>query len=318
MFNLQKKQTKKYLSIGIPIVVVLGIGLKLSDELSSNRFDDVLGYFNLKTTDSRFLVAVVFCSLLNWSLEALKWRDLIKPIENVSFFKSLASVFAGLSIGFFTPRSVGDYLGRALLLESKQRFEVFGGLLVSRVSQMLATVIVGLTGLFYLRDQIAFIQDLRLVFYLSVLFFVVILLAYFFRKQLITRFMKFKHIRNVVKLFSIIKNYKSQLYLRVFIISILRYFSFLLQFIFVALLLTIDFQLLPFLAVVSSVLLLKSVVVSFNFFSDLGMRELACMMLFPLINISLLDGVLIGVVVWGFNVLLPSIFGSFMVWKTKW
>jgi uncharacterized membrane protein YbhN (UPF0104 family) len=318
MFNLQKKQTKKYLSIGIPILVFLGIAWKLSDEMASNRFDDIQSYLNTNIIDLDYLFLVVACSFLNWSLEALKWKSLISPIEKVSFFKSLGSVFAGLSIGFFTPRSVGDYLGRAMLLDSSRRFEVFGGLLVSRVSQMLATVLIGFGGVFYLREKIELSTEFNFVLYLSGMILFLIGVLFLLRKVLIQKFLNLKHLRNLANLFVIIKNYQSELYLRVLLISFARYLSFLLQFVLVALILDVSFSLIPFLAVVAVMLLLKSVVVSFNFFSDLGMRELGALMLFPLIGISAIEGVSISLVVWVFNVLAPSVLGSFIVWKAKW
>ena len=318
MFNLQKKQVKKYLSTGIPIVVFLGIAWKISDELTSNRFENAAEYLDTHVLDYRFLVLVVLCSFLNWSLEAVKWQSLVKPIEKVSFGRSLSSVIAGLSFGFFTPRSIGDYFGRALLLESSKRFNVLGGLLVSRISQMLATLLIGVWGALYLKDEIAIRTDLNLILYFSAAIFILILIVFVFRKNLIDKFLTFKHLRSVVEFFSIIKNYQPELYSKVLFLSVLRYGTFLLQFILVAWMLQINFLLVPFMAVVSTVLLLKSVVVSFNFFSDLGMRELAAVMLFPMIGILSLDGALIGIFVWVFNVLIPSFLGSLMVWKVKW
>jgi len=318
VFNLQKKQTKKYLHIGIPIVVFFGIVWKISDELTSSRFKSTSEYLETHILDYRFLALVVLCSFLNWSLESIKWQSLVRPIEKVTFVKSLSSVIAGLSIGFFTPRSIGDYLGRALLLESSKRFEVLGGLLVSRVSQMLATVVMGVWGVFYLKDELTLRADFDIVLYISLAIFILILLLFFFRKVLIEKFMTFKHLRKVAQFFSIIKNYQAELYSKVLLLSVLRYATFLIQFILVALMLQIEFSFVPFVAVVCAVLLLKSVVVSFNFFSDLGMREFAAVMLFPTIGILSLDGALIGFIVWVFNVLMPSVLGSFMVLKAKW
>ncbi len=227
-------------------------------------------------------------------------------------------MFAGLSIGFFTPRSVGDYFGRALMLESSKRFEVMGGLLVSRVSQTLVTVVMGVWVLLLFRKRLDLTGDFNFLLYICAFYFILILLLFFVRKIVIQKFMNFKRLRNVAVLFSIIKNYKGELYIRVILISILRYFSFLLQFILVAYMLDVHLEFVPFIAVVCILLLLKSVGFPLNFFSDLGARSTLAYVFFPLVGITPEVGVIIGLVVWVFNILVPSVFGSLIVWKAKW
>ena len=48
------------------------------------------------------------------------------------------------------------------------------------------------------------------------------------------------------------------------------------------------------------------------------MRKAAALMLFPIIGIPSLVGVSISLVVWVFNMLIPSVLGSFMILKAKW
>ena len=317
MFNLQKMQTKKYLSFGIPILVFLGIAWKLSDELTSNYFEQTHLFLDSNSVDFNFLILIIACSLFNWSLEALKWKKLVSPVEKMSFKKALKSVFVGLSLGFFTPRSIGDYFGRAVLLDSKDKLQILGGLLVSRLSQMLATVFSGILGLVYLKGY-SFERDYILVFWSGIVIFVLIFMFFFFRKMIIQRMANFSKLKKIVSFIYVIRDYKNRLYWKVLILSFIRYGTFLLQFVLVSFLFKVSVDLWPFLAVVSGVLLFKSIMPSFNFFSDLGVRGVGSLMLFPLIGINSEVGVSIGLVVWVVNVLLPSLIGAILTWKIKW
>ena len=43
------------------------------------------------------LIVVVLLMVVNWSIEAIKWKISIKEIQKVSFFKALQAVLSGVS-----------------------------------------------------------------------------------------------------------------------------------------------------------------------------------------------------------------------------
>jgi hypothetical protein len=97
-------------------------------------------------TDSYFTATmwlVMVLMMVNWSLEALKWRYLIRKIEKVSVIKSLQAVLTGVSISSFTPNRVGEYFGRVFILKTASRIEGILITVVGSVSQLLVTVITG-------------------------------------------------------------------------------------------------------------------------------------------------------------------------------
>src|SRR5262249_6990083 len=58
--------------------------------------------------------AVAVMMLLNWGLEACKWRLLLWPLEKISFGRSFKAILAGVALALNTPNRIGEYGGRVL------------------------------------------------------------------------------------------------------------------------------------------------------------------------------------------------------------
>ncbi len=86
---------------------------------------------------------------LNWGLEAMKWRGLVSGLERMPMSRALAATLAGTTMGLFTPNRTGDYVGRVLFLAPENRWQ--GGLatLLGSLAQLVATVLVGCTAIFW-------------------------------------------------------------------------------------------------------------------------------------------------------------------------
>ncbi|MBL7924527.1 MAG: flippase-like domain-containing protein [Bacteroidia bacterium] len=92
---------------------------------------------------------VLLLALFNWSLEALKWKFLLRKIENVSFLDALRAFFNGITLSFFTPNRVGEFAGRILYLSAGNR--VRGALLtvLGSSAQLLITIQAGLLAFWF-------------------------------------------------------------------------------------------------------------------------------------------------------------------------
>lgn len=94
------------------------------------------------------LVPVVLLMLLNWSIEALKWRVLVREVERMPFVRAFAAVVAGTSIGLITPNRVGEFAGRVLFLRPDHRVRGAFATLLGSIAQFVVTVLVGALFLF--------------------------------------------------------------------------------------------------------------------------------------------------------------------------
>ncbi len=97
--------------------------------------------------DQRFLLIIVLLlAVLNWSLEAWKWKFLMLKIETVSFLRAIRAVCNGITISFFTPNRSGEFAGRIIYLQKDHRIQGALLSLVGSTAQLLITFQMGLLG----------------------------------------------------------------------------------------------------------------------------------------------------------------------------
>lgn len=116
-------------------------------------------FFRLSALSSAGIWGVLLLALLNWSLEALKWKYLMAKVEQVDFITALRAFFNGITVSFFTPNRTGEFAGRVLYLQ--RDVAIPGALLtfIGSTAQLLVTLQCGAlaamvyTGLFIELDR---------------------------------------------------------------------------------------------------------------------------------------------------------------------
>ncbi|MBL4585609.1 MAG: flippase-like domain-containing protein [Flavobacteriales bacterium] len=111
--------------------------------------------FLLQRQQLPILSALVGLMLLNWLLEAYKWRTLIQHIEQISMPRSLMAIFSGITIAIFTPNRVGEYGGRIFHLQKADRLDAALLTIVGSYAQLVVTLVTGiLATIFFLPKYI--------------------------------------------------------------------------------------------------------------------------------------------------------------------
>ncbi|MEN9340374.1 MAG: hypothetical protein RIQ62_1686, partial [Bacteroidota bacterium] len=100
------------------------------------------------------LAVIILLMMLNWSIEALKWRALLRDIEPISFSLALQSVLTGLSISILTPNRIGEYMGRILYLRNKHKMKALPVQIVGSFALLIVSGFFGLGGLIFYILQI--------------------------------------------------------------------------------------------------------------------------------------------------------------------
>jgi len=244
---------------------------------------------------------------MNWFFEAAKWRFLLKPFVNISASKSFEAVLSGLTFGFVSPRSIGDYFGRAIFINGEDRVKAIVPTIIGRISQLVPTLVLGSIGVIFLlgkSSQVTFISFWGLALLLSIL-----VVFIFFSKN-----------RNYLKgnfLKSVMIHYRYNDYLKILSFSFLRYVVFSLQFLVVLKIVGAEGSLLLLFAGVTWIFLAKSILPSFNFLSDLGIREFSAILFFEAYVMPLEPVLIASILIWLINILFPSIVGLFIIGKSK-
>lgn len=96
------------------------------------------------------LLVVATLMLVNWLIEAVKWRHLLKGVEHVPLGRAFTATIAGTSVGFVSLNRTGEFLGRVLFLAPEHR--VAGGFATAlgSIAQFVITLVAGGIGLLLL------------------------------------------------------------------------------------------------------------------------------------------------------------------------
>ncbi|MBL0096318.1 MAG: flippase-like domain-containing protein [Bacteroidetes bacterium] len=130
-----------------------------------------------KAEHNLWLITVFMLAILNWSIEAIKWKYLIKKIEIVSFFRAIRAVFNGITVSFFTPNRSGEFAGRIIYLHPDNR--VKGALLslLGSTSQLLLTFQAGLVALLFYLPLFLEMETQVLFFWRVLIVLIIVLLS---------------------------------------------------------------------------------------------------------------------------------------------
>ncbi|MFT5763191.1 MAG: uncharacterized membrane protein YbhN (UPF0104 family) [Saprospiraceae bacterium] len=190
---------------------------------------------NLKTQPIAWLVAGVFLMPINWVFENMKWRALIRSVEEMSFLQSLAAIFAGVTFSIFTPNRIGEYGGRILFVKPENNWKAVVATLVGSYSQLLAILSFGILGfgvfmsLYFELDPIV----LKSVLFLSIALAGMMLFCFYNISLVIPLAKKIPYaykFKKIVKDVNVLRSYDRKVLSEALCYAILRYLVYSIQY----------------------------------------------------------------------------------------
>jgi hypothetical protein len=260
-----------------------------------------------------FLCMVLLLAPVNWMLEAAKWKMLLQKIEPVSFRKALASTLSGIAFSLVTPNKIGDFAGRILYLDDKNKLRAAIATLISNLSQTIITYIFGIAGLIYL--NIAYPGSWQLLVLLAALLSAALLFFFYLRIDLIAGWAeKRPWLRKVIISIRILKRYSRKDLLQLLAVSCCRFCVYNLQFLVLANVLGAG---IPWGSgfLVSGLMFWMITVIPSIFLADLGVRGYVAGLLFTDTamasnSVAILAG---SYMIWLLNLVVPAIIGSILL-----
>lgn len=281
---------------------------------------------------SLWIGLVVLMMLLNWSIEALKWRYLIRKSEKITFLKALQAVWAGVTVSTFTPNRIGEYVGRVFILDQTNPWKASFMTVIGSISQFLVTVMAGSAGLilFTLR-QIPWEDYVPPLLFWSLVVVIVLmnilLLVFFFNIHLLEPLLKRFTLKRWIKLrehLEVFRTYTLKELLYVLALSISRYVVFSLQLYLLFRVFGIPVPLIDGMIIISSIYLCMSAVPTIAL-SELGVRGSLATFFFGIYYADqylLVDSVntmsvLASMMIWIINLVIPALIGAVFVVRLK-
>jgi hypothetical protein len=256
---------------------------------------------------------------LNWSVEGKKWQILSAKILPLSFKQALTGVLSGLSLGFITPQSVGDYAGRIWQINNSRRYELIGSVFLGSLIQASISIAMGFFGFIYFlkANHNPLLNEYNFIIIFLSLTGLGFGFIYFTKNKIKLRIFPIFLISWWQKYLGIISTYSFGEISNLFLLSLIRYFIFFFQFVWVLVLFGIDLPVDVLCAGVSWVFAAKTLIPAFNFLSDIGIREFSALVFFNLYQADVTKIILASLFIWIINILVPTLAGSFLVLRMR-
>lgn len=305
------------------LIVLLGIFV-LYKKIFMNQ--NVTAVWNeIKTTFTEknqfLLMTMVFLLVpINLYMEGIKWKLQIKPIEDISNWKSFLSIFTGMTAGMFFPNRAGNFLGRIFMLEKADRIKAAMVTIVGGMAQMIATAGIGFIAATF------FVNNNKIIFLIiSVLILTLLILTYFnihLLRHIHFLFPK-KYKEKVNYYLEVFSLYNKVELLKILLISFARYFLYTFQF--VLLLWAFNIPLNYFQAMIPiSLTYLSMMIIPFITITEIAVRGSVSIVIFEkwleMNGINTSFGVMVfsaSSLLWIFNIAIPAVIGLFLTHRLK-
>ena len=277
--------------------------------------------FTFTSTDWWKLWIVVLLVVVNYGLEAKKWQLLISEVQNISYWKSYKAVLSGQSFAFNTVNNVGEYIGRIAHLNDGKRLKAISVTLVGSISQFIVTLLMGISGLIYLRyfilDNTHFIIGINkfwidgLIYALTV--GTIVLLLVYYEIAWITKLLEKVPFIHKLSFFIVnVEHFTKRKLTLIFFLSFIRYTVFVLQYIILMRLFKVDIDIIATGWLVCVMFLVLAIIPSIAL-AELGIRGEVSRQLFGLLSTNILGITFSAALIWFINRVLPALAGSLLL-----
>ena len=210
---------------------ISAIYLSLKIDEFNLQFSQLKEYFSLNFCF--YLVLVLFFQIVNWTLEAIKFKILLNKYNPISLIESIKAVYVGNFTALTTPERIGNFIGRILIIKKDKKLITILTMLGNSF-QLLITVgmaIFSLTAILFSDTKIDYLHNNETFvltgFYL--LFFTVLFIILFNLKW-VKWLYKIRILKNWTVKLKDLKSISNPLKCYVLGVSFFRYLIFIVQF----------------------------------------------------------------------------------------
>jgi hypothetical protein len=296
--NFIRKGLKKWAGLLLFILCIVSIYYQVGQHPNLKSYKQEL-FISLRQINYGQWMLLLLLMGLNLSMEAIKWRMILKESSTQTFLQSLKSIFIGQAFAFYTPNRIGEYVGRTLHLPTDNKLNALAKMAWTSYAQLLITIVIGSIAVFIQPPFLVWIKWVTPFLLFGALF------VYFQQIQ-------FSGWLSFLSVLQIPATLKTSL----LFISLIRYFIFIAQYYWVAQCLQMGIPFSNFWVAIAVLFLCLSILPTISI-TELVVRGQIILLLFAPFyqNTMLLIG--LTTIVWVVNLLLPAIIGSFLLLSFK-
>jgi len=264
------------------------------------------------------VAAILVLMLVNWVLEALKWRYLAHRLARLTVWQSIESVFCGLTWAIFTPNRFGEYGGRVMYLPNRRRVYGVFAMAVGSFGQNVVTNVLGAMGIvWFIFSWMHWSPWLKAGSVLFNIGFVAVMLTIYFNiKRVVSLLDRIKFLKKFRRFFDIMGTYSFRELLRIMGYCVARFFVFTFQYFLIIHLLIPQMELLPMLLTLFLFFFIQSAMPSQDII-DFGVRSVTADMLFGHLSNQHIAIIVSVSLIYIVNIIIPAILGSVFVLNLK-
>lgn len=268
------------------------------------------------------LVAVMLLMIVNWSIEAIKWKLSVRQVQPVSFNKAFRAILSGVSFSIITPNRTGEYLGRVLYMEEGNRLRVISLTVLSSLSQLIVTIFYGMIGLYILGKEIRetdlfeWSGWMEILFYTGLSVWVALTVFYFRLKWLLNWSDKLKLVRKYAWLINELGKINATLLLQMLSLSVARYIVFAVQYFLLFRFFGMDLNWFQVFWGMSVMFFIMAFIPTIAIF-EVVKRAVVATAVFKAFTANLVGISFVTTTVWFINLVVPAVTGSLLILRIK-
>jgi uncharacterized membrane protein YbhN (UPF0104 family) len=321
---MKHKSIKIFINYFLGPILFIWLSLSIYHQVKQQpRLDEAwAGIRDSFTGPQVWNIAICFLLMIvNWSIEAVKWKISVNQVQKVSFLRSFKAVLSGVSFSVSTPNRVGEYLGRVLYMDEGNRLKTISITIVGSMSQLIITLLMGCIGLFIMRSGIESNQlvspiwmNVILSGVITVLFF---LTLFYFRLSWLVKWVdRMPKSGKFVYLVKALEDFNATLLLRLLSLSAVRFTVFIVQYYLLFRLFDVDVSWWQAFWAVSVSFLVMAVIPTIAVI-ELVQRGKVMTTILALHSANALGISLATASIWFINLILPAIVGSLLILSIK-
>ncbi len=320
-----KKTPYQLLVIALKLLIfslaIVFIYLEVFQNKDTNKLRTQLVEAFVTWPQSLWLLLVVVLMLVNWSIEAVKWKALLKNMVTIPYRKAFAATLSGTTISLITPNKMGGFLGRIIYLNPNQRVAATFSSFYGNYSQLLVTVLLGITSLFYAigtNHSFKEFGTIHLWWLTACLVPVLIIMLYFyFNVAKLSRVVrKFPFLKKYTDKTAVWEAYRQSEQWNFLWLSAARYFVFTMQFYLLLIVFGVELEVLQGMMLVALIYLVITIIPT-SVLGKLGVRESIALMVIGAISSNQNGILLASFLLWVINLVVPAIIGSLLILRAK-
>jgi MFS family permease len=310
-------------------LVLFGIlAFNLYSKFSGEDFDQMLKLFKeeFSFTKIHYLLLVICLTFFNWGFETAKFYICVQRLEKISFWRAYRGILYGNAMNLILPMSLGELTGRPLVLKEENRYAGSGVAYYVSIVQKVASPFVGLLFLLIsfftdiIPDEklVLFGYSIGLVFFiaaLSILDMLFWLFMFLFPEWMLHILERIKSLKRVFLSIENLLHYKSAIKAKLLLIGSIRFLIFVTQYWLLMFLFFDNFPHFTFYILCGVYFLAQFVIPSMGFL-DVGIRANLVAFIFSLYTQNFLQLMAVNYLIWVINLLIPSIFGFYLMRKS--